>query len=229
MTVTCMPSESENPYELYHRKPCRVNDWLMVCGDLDPTDLMAQRQLAEWVELGVTAIVDCREEWSDREFVAQYAPGVDYIHVGTHDNGGGQSDEWFDAGVGAAREILEADPNATVMVHCHMGINRGPSMAFAMLIDSGVDSVEALDAIRGARPIAAIDYAGSAVRWHLGRQDADIEAVNDELHRVFEWMSANEIDVRTIIRRIRQGSLDASVEARENGLTPRTRTRPTDE
>lgn len=39
-------------------------------------------------------------------------------------------DEWFWDGVDFAFEAL-ADPDAQILAHCHMGINRGPSMAFA--------------------------------------------------------------------------------------------------
>ncbi len=53
-----------------------------------------------------------------------------------------------------------------MLVHCHMGINRGPSMAYACLLVLGWDPIEAMTAIRTARPIAAIGYAEDALDWH---------------------------------------------------------------
>ena len=55
-----------------------------------------------------------------------------------------------------------------MLAHCHMGINRGPSMGFAILLALGWDAEEALDAIHAARPIAFIAYAEDALRWHHG-------------------------------------------------------------
>ena len=89
------------------------------------------------------------------------------------------------------------------MVHCHMGVNRGPSMAFAYLLDQGWDPIKALVAIRSARPIAGIIYAPDAIRALapvLTARGLDIDAVT---RQVDEWFDRNDIDVATIIRRIR--------------------------
>ena len=60
-------------------------------------------------------------------------------------------DAWFDRGVAFALDAL-ARPGTKVLSHCHMGINRGPSLAYAVLLALGTDPVEALDALRRARP-----------------------------------------------------------------------------
>jgi len=92
------------------------------------------------------------------------------------------------------------------MVHCHMGVNRGPSMALAFLLDQGWDVVAALDAIRAARPIAGVIYARDAVR-SVGRAKAkDAATIARELAEIDEWFELNQIDISTIIRRIRQAS-----------------------
>ena len=141
----------------------------------------ARAQLEGWVEAGVTHILDVRldqEVGFDVELVAAYAPHVTYLRAGVDDSGRSQDDAWFDAGVDAALEAL-ADPAAKIVVHCHMGVNRGPSMAFAILLAAGWDAVPALEAIRQARPIAAIVYANDAVAWWLrrnGATDAEIGA-----------------------------------------------------
>ncbi|MCV9993567.1 hypothetical protein OIU93_04550 [Paeniglutamicibacter sp. ZC-3] len=51
-----------------------------------------------------------------------------------------------------------------------MGINRGPSMGFAILLDRGHSPIEAFDMIRAARPQAFIAYAQDALAAHVARQ-----------------------------------------------------------
>ena len=75
--------------------------------------------------------------------------------------------EWFDVAVDWALAAIEG--GGTVLTHCHMGVNRGPSLGFAVLLEQGWDPIEALDAIRTARPIAWVAYAEDALRWHHER------------------------------------------------------------
>lgn len=172
-------------------------------GDLDTSDVGAGRaQLARWVAAGITDIVDLRGEWTDEEFVDRYAPGVIYHWLGTHDDGSGQSDDWFESGVEIALQAL-ADPVRKVMIHCHMGVNRAPSMAFAVLLALGVDAVEALEAIRNSRPIAAALYAQDAVAWWHRHAGSPATATRADCRRVRTWMAAHPVDVYWIIDRIR--------------------------
>ena len=60
------------------------------------------------------------------------------------------------------------------------------------------------DAIRAARPIAAILYAESAIRWIGAIQGWSAVEVSDAVWRVRFWHSHNPIDVGWIISRIRQ-------------------------
>jgi hypothetical protein len=135
----------------------------------------------------------------------------DYTWLGTHDAGGDQDFSWFDEGVAAITAAL-ADPGARVVVHCHMGVNRAPSMAFAALLQLGHGIEEGLDAIRDARPIAAILYADSAVRWFADRSGWAEAFQGDAESRVWAWHRDNDVDVRWIISRIRRVSADHVVE-----------------
>src|SRR6185436_10992830 len=133
-------------------------------GDL-PSHLGEKSMLADLLEIqnaGITHILDNRIEWSDEAFVEAHAPTMTYWWNGQDDAGQVMPDEWFCDGVDFALEAL-ADPDAQVLAHCHMGINRGPSMAFAILLASGTEPVAALSAIRRVRPIAAISCAGDAL------------------------------------------------------------------
>ena len=78
------------------------------------------------------------------------------------------------------------------------------SAAYAVLLGQGWDVVEALQAIRDARPIANIAYAHDALRWHHDATGAGPNRRRQDRERVARWLRENAIDVATIIRRIRQ-------------------------
>ena len=181
-----------------------VTDRLAVGGDLSPREELALVQLEELVEHGVSHIIDVRIEWSDEAFVAEHAPHIRYLHHGMDDAGQQVDARWFDSGVGYALEAFETTPDAVVLAHCHMGINRGPSLGFAILLAQGWDPVDALDAIRAARPIAYIDYAKDALRWHHERVGSERAALTRDLKRLAAWRRRNELDVVSIIRGIRR-------------------------
>jgi protein-tyrosine phosphatase len=198
--------------EAFHRRLCAVTERLLVSGDLPTGPEQALAHLKGWVDAGITHVVDCRLEWSDEEFVAVHAPQIDYAWLGTHDDGENQSCEWFDAGVESVTSAL-SDPNARVLVHCHMGINRAPSMAFAVLLAMGFEPVAALNAIRTARPIAALLYAQDALNWWHTRSNAPALTRLEQQTAVVGWMNSHQLDVDSTIRRIRAaegGHLDCS-------------------
>ena len=196
------------------RRLCEVTDRLFVCGALphlqsDPDGF--HRGLDEWVMAGITHIVDLRGEACDADDVARHAPDIGYTWRGTHDAGGDQDFAWFDEGVAAITRALE-DPDARVVVHCHMGGNRAPSMAFAALLQLGYGIEDGLHAIRDARPIAKILYADSAVRWFADRSGWAEAFRSDAESRVWAWHRDYDVDVRWIISRIRRVSADHVVE-----------------
>lgn len=204
---------------LHHARYWRQLNWmeqgrLVLTGDLpvDPDD--ALRQLAVWVEAGVTHIVDARMEWSDEDLVAEVAPHIRYLHNGADDAGQRMPDDWFDRAVDFALAALDS-PEAKVLVHCHMGINRGPSLAYAVLLALGVDPVEALDAIRSTRPIAAVGYAEDALRWHHRRTGAGAAVRALDRSRVSAWRRAHPLEVVRIIRQIR--AVEAACDPSEPG------------
>lgn len=189
--------------ELWHRRLCPVNDWLFLSGDLHPFRPQAAMQIEQWRAARITGVIDAREEWTDEELVAELAPELRYWHLGTHDNGGRQDDSWFDDGLRAYREAI-AEPAARLLVHCHMGINRGPSLGYRFLLEAGDDPIAALEAIRRARPIAGIGYAGDALDHYHRAIHVSAAARNRDRARLDAWMAGNGIDLRTLIRRIRE-------------------------
>ena len=182
-----------------------VTPRLVVGGDLDSRDRsLATMQLVELVHLGITHVVDVRIEWSDAERFAHSAPQVHYLAHGMDDAGQRVPAEWFEHAVSWVEAAWAQDPDAVVLTHCHMGINRGPSLGFAVLLALGWDPVEAIAAIRAARPQANVWYAADALDWHHARTGV-CDTVAAERHAALAaWREANPLDVVRIIRQIRQ-------------------------
>ena len=189
--------------ESWWRELCWVTDQICVTGDLSSDRLEALKQLDGWVEAGITHIADVRAEWSDEEFVNHYAPHMTYLYFPTHDNGGMQSDQWFDHAVNGIVNALAENPQHKVLIHCHMGVNRAPTLALAVLLQLGWNACDAMEQIRTTRPIAAILYAVQAVDWHSRRIGLGDEQRQDRLNQVGQWLTENRVDVRWIISRIR--------------------------
>lgn len=210
MRTTSNPVLSTIPVQIdldpahWWRTPCEVLPWLFVCGDLDTGRPEAGRaQLAAWHRLGITDIIDVRVEWNDKGFVMKFEPSIDYHWLGTDDDGRGQSDAWFESIIAAALKA-RLNPDGKMLVHCHMGVNRAPSAALAIMLAEGWDVVEALDRIRAARPIAGILYAHDAIDWWHRRNGSSPEAALFDHERAAQWFEMNPVDVGWIISRVRQ-------------------------
>lgn len=184
-----------------------VTPRLVVGGDLDQyDDGRAQCQLGELVAQGVTHVVDVRIEADDREWVQRQNDRVGYLWHGMDDLGQRVPPAWFETGVAWVETALE-DPDAVVLTHCHMGINRGPSLGLAVLLAQGWDVVDAITAVRAARPISAVAYAEDALRWWHGRSGASALQRRQDRVRLKAWRRENPLDVVRIIaqRRRAQG------------------------
>ena len=179
-----------------------VTPRLAVGGDLSPAPVKGGRQLEELVDLGVTHVVDVRLEWDDRRLFALMAPHVDYLHHGLDDAGQEVEPEWFEHAVRWV-ELALTDPTAVVLTHCHMGINRGPSLGYAVLLAEGWDCVDAIAAIRAARPQANVWYAADALRWHHLRTGIPAAQATRDQARLETWRQENPLDVVRLIRQIR--------------------------
>ena len=188
------------------REVCWVTERLALSGDLHDDDEVACAQMEMWASEGVTHILDVREEaWVSWETarINSFNPDITYFNLGTHDDGGEQDDDWFQRGVAFVRDTL-AQPDTKVLIHCHMGVNRGPSMGFAGLLAGGFTAVDAMKAIRNARPIAGVIYAPSALDWWLKVNGASDEERALAAAELTAWMGDNEVDVAWVVSRIWQ-------------------------
>lgn len=130
-----------------------VTPYLAVGGDLSHDDDIAVRQSVELVvDGGITHVLDVRREADDTDWWAETE--VHYLWAGIDDAGQRVPAAWFDQIVTWATDAI--NDGGVVLTHCHMGINRGPSAGFAVLLGLGWDPVQALAAIRAARPIAHV-------------------------------------------------------------------------
>lgn len=178
-----------------------VTDHLLVGGDLATNEQTAAEQLHELLQVGVTHIFDARIEWSDERLVRQLAPRITYRHQGMDDVGQRVSASYFDQAVAFINTAI--GDGGTVLAHCHMGINRGPSVGFASLLATGMDPIEALDQIRCARPVAWVAYAEDALRWHRQRTQT-LDQLPTDLARVVNWRETNKLDLARVIRQKRR-------------------------
>lgn len=155
-----------------------VNDWLLVGADLDIahhiTGMEPDEAIAHLRDLGVTHVLDARCEWSDADlWVEAGLPALNYAHLPIVDSYSHMPDEAWFCGVEAfvADFLVSRNEGDKMYVHCHMGVNRGPSAAMLALLtaDADLHPWDAFLAIRGARSIAGLVYAQPVGIRHLAR------------------------------------------------------------
>ena len=171
----------------------QLTDQLWIGGELDRLDHnKAVAQLDELTDAGINAIIDCRIEWDDMDWVPEAKAQIDYLSIGVEDAGFLMPDEWWVSGTTYALDQISE--GRVVLAHCQAGINRGPSMGFAILIAQGWDPIDALNLIRGRRPIARIAYAEQGIFWWMqtmGAPDGDTLA---QVRRIMRWREERGVE-----------------------------------
>ncbi len=105
-----------------------------------------QRGLARMRALGITAVVNMREESDD----AQRGVTLDhYLWLATTDDTSPTMED-LARGVDFIAQNIAAGRG--VYIHCAAGVGRAPLMAAAYLVHTGMSAAQAWDAIRRARP-----------------------------------------------------------------------------
>ena len=105
-----------------------VTPWLAV-GDA----LEAAADVEEVVRQGITHIVNCRVGFDDAPLIGKRAA---CLWVPAADDRLPKEAGWFLRAIELVREARR-DPAAKVLVHCTGGIDRSPSMAYAILRSAG--------------------------------------------------------------------------------------------
>lgn len=166
-----------------------VTEWLLTGGDLslaqDLTGKQAAYTVADLVARGVTHVLDVRSEWSDVKVWADLAPDVKYCHAPITDSHSHFVGEHWYRKVEEFTEgfWLDSHEGDVLYVHCHMGINRGPSAAMvAMLaLDETLDPYDAFLILREARPVAGLIYAEQVGRRHLKNLGKPVAEFNAQM------------------------------------------------
>lgn len=119
----------------------------------------------------ITHVLDCRMSNPHPELYGR--SNIVHSQCGALDDHQSKRDEWFHRGAAFALDAL-AYPQGRVLVHCLLGVSRGPSMTYAILRLLGLAAEAAESQIRRARPIVRdIKYrvdAERAVRaWSMAR------------------------------------------------------------
>ena len=110
------------------------------------------------VQSGVTHVIDCRVEFDDGQLLAQR---LRYLYDPTEDDGQAKPPTWFGPGISFALQALSL-PGYRVYVHCAAGVNRGPSMCYAIMRALGWEASEALKTVKAGRPVAMVRYSRDA-------------------------------------------------------------------
>lgn len=180
-----------------------VTDLLATGGDLAHHADHAAAQAKDIIDQGVDLVIDVRQEANDAAL--WHALGMSYLHLPTDDREGHHiPTALFDKAVKAASSFM--DHGQKVLVHCHMGINRGPSVAYAILLSQGMDPIEAFDLVREKRPVSAVLYAQDALFAHFEREGDLDRAKNGKdfvrlvRHMESIWTPEERARIQRIIR-----------------------------
>ena len=128
-----------------HLNLTRITDDLVVGGAIP---VRAYRRLKE---MGVTAVIDLREEARDDE-AALRALGIELLYLPATDRYAASQDQ-LRQGVAWALERIER--GGQVYAHCKHGVGRGPLMGLAIMVARGMTASEALRRMRSERWQAA--------------------------------------------------------------------------
>jgi protein tyrosine phosphatase (PTP) superfamily phosphohydrolase (DUF442 family) len=123
----------------------RITDQLVVGGGVPP------RAYPRLKAMGVTAVIDLREEAKDDE-AALTKLGIELLHLPATDRYAASQDQ-MRQGVEWALERIER--GGQVYAHCKHGVGRGPLMGLAILVAQGETSSSALRLLRSKRWQAA--------------------------------------------------------------------------
>lgn len=173
-----------------------ITDQVATGGDFSFDPDKAARQMIELLDMNIDLVIDCRIEENDAD-LWEYT-GVTYVHLPVNDDGAKLPYRHFARAVQHASPVLAR--GGKVFVHCHMGVNRGPSTAFALLLDQKMVATKAFDLIREKRPQAAVYYAMDALEAHLirkkcrgGLKDRRMAALKQHIDTVFTRKDWNAI------------------------------------
>ena len=142
-----------------------VTPWLAVGGAI-----VTEEDVLEILQQGITHIVNCRVGVDDNQLLRGR---TGYLWDPAPDDRKPKPLRWFMDAIAFTKAAIK-DPGAKVLVHCTGGIDRSPSIAYAILRSMGHSEAEAEQAVLSGRPEARLPYkqdAEAAIRA-LGSLDS---------------------------------------------------------
>jgi protein-tyrosine phosphatase len=136
----------------------RVTERLFVGAQIN-----TQSDVDELVAAGVTHLIDAEIEHNDATIQLIRPMPFNYLWNPTADDGQPKPQQWFQKALDAAMPAM-SQPGKIVLTHCAAGVNRGPSLAFAILRAQGLNHDQAIVLLNSARPVTipGVRYAGDA-------------------------------------------------------------------
>lgn len=117
--------------------------------------------LQQLLNQGVTHVIDAMAENNDYKLLKVH-PKIVYLWNGEKDDGVHPKPvEWFEKAINFALEAL-VKPGTIIYTHCAAGVNRGPSLTYAIMRAIGYSGAEAYLQIKQRRPQAMMAYAQDA-------------------------------------------------------------------
>lgn len=182
---------------MYEPDMHQVDDLIYVGGDMHPWMHEALGQFRGLVHHGVKAVIDCRQEHNDIHLGESV--GLEYHWVPTDDHGGKLEESWWASIIEYGR--MHAGAQEPMFIHCHMGVNRGPSAAFAIMVSClGYEPIKAYDMIRSARPQAHVIYAPQFTELYCTPAQHEAFKAHYEAMSNFEELCATIGRIRTAAR-----------------------------
>ncbi|MBJ7598535.1 MAG: hypothetical protein DLM67_00190 [Candidatus Nephthysia bennettiae] len=139
-----------------------VTPWLAVGGAI-----VTEEDVLSVLEKGITHVVNCRVGFDDKQLLRGRAA---YLWDPAPDDRRPKPARWFTEAIRFTRAAME-DDRAKVLVHCTGGIDRSPSIAYAILRSMGYSEADAESAVLEGRPEARLpyrQYAEAAVKQFSG-------------------------------------------------------------
>jgi hypothetical protein len=134
----------------------------------------------------VKGVVSGRRDFEDSLLLeGQENLGIRVLSLPVPDNGVNKPTSWFKAAIDFCLPILRS--GGKVYIHCHAGMNRGPSLAYAVhRAYTGASHQESFDLIKRCRDVALIGYAADADKAlvELGYAEETAEVDAGEFHTI---------------------------------------------
>jgi dual specificity phosphatase 3 len=126
----------------------------LACG----AQLQGPDDIKQIIAAGITHIVDAQQERNDGVLIPA---NCIYLWDPTADDGQHKPPEWFAYAITFAANAF-LTPRAKLLTHCAAGVNRGPSLAYAIMRSQGWSDGEAMLQLKTKRPQVNVAYHDDA-------------------------------------------------------------------